>query len=116
MKHAGAGHRRLTWLSGAGLVLLSVASIVLSLGAPGLGWGLATVTMVVASLCSRLVGLRWLCICLGVTLVHSVTLGPLAGGAGSSFGADWFIGAVFAAMPFLAGAGALVVTYVQSRK
>jgi hypothetical protein len=116
MKNPGAGHYRLIWLSGAGFVLLSVLSVVLSLGAPGLGWGLATVTMVVVSLCSRLVGRRWLYICLAVTTIHLLTLGPLGGGAGSSFGTDWYIGAVFAAIPFIAGIGALVVTYLKSRK
>jgi hypothetical protein len=116
MKNPGTGHHRPSGLSGAGFVLLSVVSVVLSLGAPGLGWGLATVTMVAASLCFRLVGQRWLYICLAVTAIHLLTFGPLGGGAGSSFGSDWFIGAVFAALPFIAGVGALVVTYLQSRK
>lgn len=116
MKNTGGGHHRLIWLFGAGFVLLSVVSVVLSLGAPGLGWSLATVTMVMASLCSRLVGPCWLSICLAVTTIHLFTFGPLRGGAGSSLGTDWFIGAVFATIPFVAGIGALAATYLQSRK
>jgi hypothetical protein len=116
MNNPGTGHHRLIRLSGAGFVLLSVVSMVLGLGAPGLGWGFATVTMVAVSLCSRLVGERWLYICLAVTFIHLLTLGPLGGGAGSSFGSNWFIGAVFSALPFVVGVGALVTTYLRSRK
>jgi hypothetical protein len=107
--------RRLRRSAGAGFVLLSVVSLVLSLGAPGLGWVLATVTMVAVSLCSHLVGQRWLAICLGVTLVHVITLGPLSDSPGSSFGSDWLFGAVFTAAPLVVGVVALVVTYWRSR-
>lgn len=116
MNNPGTGHHCLIRLSGAGFVLLSVVSVVLSLGAPGLGWGFATLTMVAVSLCSRLVGPRWLSVCLAVTSIHLLTLGPLGGGAGSSFGSNWFIGAVFAALPFIAGVGALVATCFHSKK
>jgi hypothetical protein len=113
---AGADRRRrLRRFAGAGFVLMSVVSLVLSLGAPGLGWALATVTMVVVSLCSHLVGQRWLAICLGVTLVHLITVGPLNGSAGSSFGSDWLFGAVFTAVPLVVGVVALAVTYWRSR-
>lgn len=115
MNNPGAGHQRLIRLSGAGFVLLSVVSVLLSLGAPGLGWGLAMVTMIVVSLCSRLVGKRCLYICLAATTIHSLTFGPMGGGAGSSFGSDWFIGVVFGALPFIAGTGTLVATYLRSR-
>lgn len=115
MKNPGAGHYRLIWLSGAGCVLLSLIAVVLSLGAPGLGWGLATVTMVAISLCSRLVGQRWLYVCLAVTTIHLLTFGPLGGGTGSSFGDRWFIGAMFAAAPFIAAAGALAARYLRMR-
>lgn len=115
MKHPGTGHRRRLRLSGAGFTLLSVVAIVLSLGAPGLGWGLATMTMIAASLCARLVGQRWLYVCLALTLVHVLTFGPL-GVAGSSFGSHWLIGAVFAALPFVAGIGALVAAHVRPEK
>jgi hypothetical protein len=115
---AAAGRRRrlIRLVAGAGFALMSVVSVVLSLGAPGLGWVLATVTMVAVSLCSHLVGQRWLWICLGVTLVHLITLGPLGGSAGSSFGGDWVFGTVFTAMPLVVGVVALVVTYLRSRK
>lgn len=112
MNHPGTGHRRLPRLAGAGFALLSVVAVVLSLGAPGLGWGLATMTMIAASLCARLVGQRWLYVCLALTLVHLLTFGPL-GVAGSSFGSHGLIGAVFAALPFVAGIGALVVTRLR---
>ena len=108
MNHPGTGHHLPAMLSGAGFVLLSVVSVVLSLGAPGLGWGLATVTVIALSLCARLVGRRWLCVCLALALVHLLTLGPLGGRAGSSFGSHWLVGAVFAALPFVAGVGALM--------
>lgn len=115
MNNPGTRHQCLIRLSGAGFLLLSVLSVVLSLGAPGLGWGLATITMVAISLCSRLVAQPWFYLCLAVTFIHLLTYGPL-GGAGSSFGNDWFIGAVFAALPFIAGVGALAVAYMRSRK
>jgi hypothetical protein len=107
--------RRLRRSAGTDFVLMSVVSLVLSLGAPGLGWVLATVTMVAASFCSQLVGQRWLAICLGVTLVHVITLGPLSDSPGSSFGSDWLFGAVFTATPLVVGVAALVITYWRSR-
>lgn len=116
MGNPDAEHPLPRWLSGVGFVLLSLAAIVLGLGAPGLGWGLATVTMVAASLCFRLVGRAWLCVCLALAAIHVLTVGPLGGGAGSSFGDNRFIGAVLAAFPFLAGAGGLVAAHVRSRK
>jgi hypothetical protein len=116
MKHPGAGRNFFVSLFGAGFVLLSVVSVALSLGAPGLGWLLATITMVVLSLCSRLVGQRWLYICLAVTAIHLFTFGPLGGGSGSALGSNWSIGLVFAAIPFIAGIAALVTTHLQSRK
>jgi hypothetical protein len=114
--NAEARRRRLIRIAGGGFALMSIVSVVLSLGAPGLGWVLATVTMVAVSLCSYLVGQGWLWICLGVTLVHLFTFGPLGGDTGSSFGGDWVFGAVFTAMPFVVGVVALVVTYFRSRK
>jgi hypothetical protein len=101
--------------AGAAGLLLSMCSIVLSLGAPGLGWGLATVTMVALSLCCRLVGPGWVSVCLAVTTMHALTLGPLGGGPGASFGSDWLVGTVFTSIPFLAGAVALVATCLRSR-
>lgn len=115
MSNAGVRRRRLLRLSGAGFLLLSVLSILLSLGAPGLGWGLATVTMIAISLCSRVVGRRWLWGCLIVTLVHFASLGPLVGRAGESFGSNWFTGVVFAAAPFVFGIVALVGTYFRQK-
>jgi hypothetical protein len=116
MKHPVPGHHRLIRLAGPGFVLLSVVSIGLSLGAPGLGWAMATVTMVAASLCARLVGQAWLAVCLALTAVHVLTLGPLGGGAGSSFGSEWVIGVLFTGIPFIAGMGALAATCLRSRK
>lgn len=115
MNHPGTGHRRLRTLAGAGFVLLSLVAVVLSLGAPGLGWGLATLTMIAISLCARLVGRGWLYVCLALTLVHLLTFGPL-GVAGSSFGSHWLIGTVFAALPFVAGMGALVAIRLRPAK
>ena len=105
-----------SWKLGAGCALLSLVSIVLALGAPGLGWALASVTMVAAGLCVRLVGRTWLAICLALTTIHALALGPLAGGAGSSFGSDPWVGVVFAALPFIAGIGALVAAYSSPPK
>lgn len=116
MKDTSAGRRRRTSLAGAGFTMMSVVSVVLSLGAPGLGWLLATVTMVMVSLCARLVGQRWLCVCLGVTLVHLFTFGPLSRTTGSSFGNDWLFAAVFTGTPLVAGVIALVLTRCRSRK
>jgi hypothetical protein len=67
--------------------------------------------MVAASLCFHLLGQRWLAICLGVTLLHVITLGPLSDSPGSSFGSDWLFGAAFTAVPLVVGLVALVVAY-----
>ncbi len=115
MKNPGARLQRLISLSGAGFVLLSLISMILSLGAPGLGWSVATITMVGVSLCSRLVGRRWLSACLALTAIHLFTLGPLARGAVWPSGTGRFHVAMFAALPFLAGIGALVGTYLRPR-
>lgn len=115
MSFSGTGHRRPRRLAGAGFALLSMVAVVLSLGAPGLGWGLATLTMIAASLCARLAGRGWLYVCLALTLVHLLTFGPL-GVAGSSFGSHRVVGAVFAALPFVAGIGALVAIRLRPAK
>jgi hypothetical protein len=110
-----APDRRLRRIAGAGFVFMSVVSLVLSLGAPGLGWALATVTMIAVSLCSALVGRRWLVICLGVTLFHLFSVGPLNSSPASSFGSDWLFGAAFTAAPLVVGVVALAFTYWRSR-
>lgn len=115
MKEPGAGHDRAACLSGAGFVLLSVLAVVLSLGAPGLGWGLATITMNAVSVFSREVSRYAPGICLVVTALHLFTLGPMAGGAVSSDN-DWFVAAAFAVLPFIAGTGALVIGCLRTTR
>lgn len=94
-------------LAGPAFVIMSLLAIVLSLGAPGLGWMLATLTMVAVSLCWRRVGRRWVWICLGVTLAHLLSFGPLGGGDASSYGDNLALGIAFTAAPFVAGVAAL---------
>lgn len=103
-------------LARAGFLIMSFLAILLSLGAPGLGWMLATLAMIGVSLCWRRVGRRWVWICLGVTLIHLLTLGPLGGGGASSFGDSPAFGIVFTAAPFVAGAAALASAYWRSSR
>lgn len=66
------------WIAGSTLVVLSLCAIVLSLTAPGSGWALSGGILIVASLCSSLIGRHWLVACLILTSVLMVTFGPLS--------------------------------------
>ena len=73
----GKARSRLALVTGIILAFLSLAALVLSMGAPGLGWALASIILFLACLCSHWIGLRFVCLCLAVTVIHFVTFGPL---------------------------------------
>ncbi len=54
------------------------------MGAPGLGWVVAAVNLLLAGLLIPLIGRRCLGLCLVITLAHLFTFGPMSG-AESSF-------------------------------
>jgi len=99
-------------LAGSVLVLISLSSIVLSLGAPGLGWALSGATLIAASMCSPLIGRGWLGVCSVLTVALLLTFGPLGYYDSSTFELDW----VVAAFTFGPLAVALVALLVPLRK
>jgi hypothetical protein len=64
---------------GAGLILLSVLALVLSLGAPGLGWMLAVAVFYCGGLLAPRVARGQLVAVLLLGLFHLFWIGPLAG-------------------------------------
>ena len=102
-------------LLGLGFVLLSIVATLLGLGAPGLGWGLATLTMIAASLRARSVGRAALIVCLAITLFHALSWGPLATQPASSYGGVPLLDRVFTAAPFVAGIVALALLRLRPR-
>jgi hypothetical protein len=94
--------------------LLSPGAIVLSLGAPGLGWALSGVTLIVASMCSPLIGRHWLVACLAFAIVHLLTFGPLGIYDSSSFDPD-LVKVVFTFGPMTIGLIALLLPFWRQR-
>ena len=78
-KWGGIRAQKLAMLVKAFLILLSSLSIVISLGMPGVGWIISALTLIVASLLAALIGKRSVGVVLGISLVHLVSFGPLAG-------------------------------------
>lgn len=97
-------------LAGSVLVVLSFSSIVLSLGAPGLGWALSGATLIAASLCSPLIGRGWLVACSALTVVLLLTFGPVGYYDSSTFDPDWVM-AAFTFGPLAIGLVALLAPY-----
>lgn len=98
----GSRRRKLAMLVKSFLIFLSVSSIVISLGMPGVGWVVSALTLTIASLAAALIGKRPVAIVLGISLVHLVSFGPLAGfevqpGTGYGFAA------ITVVLPFLLG-------------
>ena len=60
-------------------LVLSLLAIVVSMGASGIGWMLASVVLVAAALLLPLVGSAWFGVCLAIMLFHMVYVGPLHG-------------------------------------
>lgn len=109
----GKPRSRLALVTGIVLTLLSIAAIVLSLGAPGLGWALASITLVLASVCSLWIGLRVVCLCLAATTIHFVTFGPLTYSVGSNV--SWVAVAIFGWGPFIVCGLALLLSFWRRR-
>lgn len=97
----GKPRSRLALLTGGILIFLSIVAIVLSLGAPGLGWALASIILVMASLCLPWIGQRFVVLCMAVTVIHFVTFGPLTYSGASPSNVSWIIVAVFGWGPFV---------------
>ncbi len=102
------------WITGSVLVSLSLCSIVVSLGAPGLGWALSAATLITACICSTLIGRKWLLTCLILTLVLLVTFGPLGVYDSSSSDADWVM-AILTIGPISIGLVTLLLPFWRQR-
>lgn len=97
------------------LILLSLGSIVLSLGAPGLGWVLSGVTLIDASMCSALIGRRWLLVCMGLTVALLLTFGPLGHYKSSALDSNWVM-AAFTFGPLAIGLAAFLVPLFKQKR
>lgn len=112
--HEGGKPRsRLARITASVLLLLSIGAIVLSLGAPGLGWAFASVILMIASLCTPWLGTRVVYPSLAVTAIHLVTFGPLTSSGGAHV--SWMIGAILSWGPFLVCGVALLVPFWKRR-
>lgn len=109
-----AGRQSSRWIAGSTFVLLSLCSIVLSLGAPGIGWALSGITLIVASMCSSLIGRNWLAACLALAFTLLLTFGPLGTYDSSSFDPDWVM-VIFTFGPLTIGLAALLVQFWRQR-
>ena len=109
-----AGRQWSQRVAGAALVLLSFTAIVVSLGAPGIGWTLSGATLIVASSCSPLIGRGWLVICSILTVVLMLTFGPLVYYDSSIFDPNWVM-AAFTFGPLAIGLVALLAAFGRQR-
>lgn len=114
-------HERDTGLSrparwtGALLVAISAAAIVLSLGAPGLGWALASIILVLASFCIAWLGRRIVAVCLAVAIVHFFTFGPFTYQTGSAINVSWLVSIGLGWGPLLISSVALIASIMRFR-
>lgn len=70
--------RRFVYLIRGIFISLATFSVLVSLGAPGLGWVVAAVNLFLVSLLTPLIGRRWVGLCLGISIVHLFTFGPMS--------------------------------------
>ncbi|NRR29518.1 hypothetical protein HSX11_04885 [Oxalobacteraceae bacterium] len=101
------------------MVLLSLLSIVLSLGAPGIGWVVAVVSLALASFLSRLTGKKYVAMSLMLSIFHLFSFGPLAGMFSASnpvaqISVGFLIG--FVALPFTLAVLSLLAPVPKNRK
>lgn len=104
----GKARSRLALVTGIILAFLSLAALVLSMGATGVGWALASIILFLACLCSHWIGLRSVCLCLAVTVIHFATFGPLSS-VGSNVSSVTVV--IFVWGPFIASGLALLLPY-----
>jgi hypothetical protein len=90
-----------------GLLFFALFSMLISMGAPGLGWVIAAFNLLLAGLFIPLIGRRCLGLCLVITIAHLFTFGPMSG-AQSSFKTSPLFSAGFVLLP-LAVAGCLLL-------
>jgi hypothetical protein len=98
-----AKRRSFTWI-GFFCLVLSVFTILLSIGMPGVGWMVAAGVLIVCSAITPWIGKRYIAGSLVVSILHLFSFGPLPllGGAAAvhSWPPVWFL-ACFVAFPLL---------------
>lgn len=109
----GKPRSRLALVTGIILAFLSIAAIVLSLGAPGLGWAFASMILLAASVCARWIGLRLVSLCMTVTVIHFVTVGPLSDSGGANVG--WGVVIFFWWGPLIVSGLVLLMSLLRAR-
>ena len=92
--------RWLRFLAGGMCYFLAIFSILVSMGAPGLGWVVAVVNLLLAGLFIPRIGRRCLGLCLPITIVHLFTFGPMSG-AESSFKTSPLFSVGFVLLPIV---------------
>ncbi|MGH8808159.1 MAG: hypothetical protein ACREX0_09810 [Noviherbaspirillum sp.] len=70
--------RRVLVCIGVFSIFLSCFSFLLSLGMPGVGWVMAALALILASLLTPFIGRRYVSVALIVSSVHLFTIGPLS--------------------------------------
>ncbi|HEX8612204.1 MAG TPA: hypothetical protein VF800_13025 [Telluria sp.] len=117
MLTSGSGKAR-RWpglLVSAACIFLSIVSMVVSLGAPGIGWVSAATILVIATFMTPLIGRLKLGICLVITVVHLFTFGPLSPLGHTSTLDPVFI-FLFAITPLLVALASILWPLWQRRK
>ena len=117
MPTSGSGKAR-RWLGlvfAAACIFLSIVSMVISLGAPGIGWAIAATILVIATFMTSLIGRLTLGICLAITVIHLFTFGPLSPMGHTSTLAPAFI-FLFAIAPLLIASASILRPLWQRRK
>ncbi len=100
--------RWLTLLAGGVCYFFAVFSILVSLGAPGLGWVIAALNLLLAGLFIPLIGRRCLGLCLVITIAHLFTIGPMSG-VEPSFKTSPLFSAGFVLLPIVIAACLLLL-------
>jgi hypothetical protein len=107
--------RWLTRLVGAVSVFFSVFSILLSVAMPGVGWVIAAINIFLASVLTPMIGRRFLGICLGITVVHLFSFGPLSD-VQSSLGLPLYFSVIFILVPMVAAVATMLAPIYRARK
>ncbi|UOD30342.1 hypothetical protein INH39_00870 [Massilia violaceinigra] len=112
---SGKARRRLGLLVAAACILLSLVSMVVSLGAPGIGWMIAAAILIIATFMTPLIGRLKLGICFVITVIHLFTFGPMSL-LGLTFTLDPGFIFLFALTPLLVALASLLRPLSQRRK
>lgn len=101
---------------GVFLVVQSALAVVISVGAPGIGWMLAVVTLYVGGLAARRIARGQLLAVFVIALLHLFLFGPFAGFRWISGNPGAGLVIFFVALPLVTAALALCLPMIWRRK